>query len=219
MKYNKNYKIDYHDTNVLLNDKYYKSLRILWKEFDKSSKEESEDEKINREQAIVRSTRSYALSLISFTCKRYLGYDNPMGRTGEWVASHKFLPSIITYMDNNGIIYIKIGNQPEVKLIVSCSGHHFDTYLMQKDEYLLSYGVSTSTEKAIRIDVKDVDSTERIGALLRKYIIKDMFAKIKKEYEVDVSNFTNLLDLLKKTYLSEIVLNKYHYLAYPQILI
>lgn len=218
IRFNKNSKIDYHDTNVLLNDKFYKSLRLLWKEFDNTNKEKSEEDKILYEQDVINSVRSYALTLIAFTCKRYLGYTNLMGRTDEWVASHQYLPQIFTTLDENGYIYMKIGHHYELKLIVSCTDHHFDTSSLGSDEFILSYGETDCTEKTIRINVKQVDSTERIGCLIRRYILKDFLVEINKPCELDITNILNYKDLLRQSFMSEIVNKQYTYLDYPEMI-
>lgn len=218
IKFNKSSKIEYHDTNVLLNDKFYKSLRLLWKEFDNSHKEKTEEDKILYEQDVIDSVRTYALTLIVFTCKRYLGYENLMGRTDEWVASHPYLPQLFISLDDNECIQINIGHYHEVKLIVSCTDHHFDTSILGKDEYILSYGATKSSDKTIAINVREVDSTERIGRLLRKYFLKDYMLNINSAWELDISNVLNFKELLKQSFMSDIVGNKYTYIGYPSII-
>ena len=216
IKFNKSSKIEYHDTNVLLNDKYYKSLRLLWKEFDNTHKEKSEEDKILYEQDVIDSVRTYALTLIMFTCKRYLGYKNLMGRTDEWVASHPYLPQIFTRLDNNGYIHMNIGFHQEVKLIVSCTEPHFDTSTLGSDEYILAYGSGFSSSKIIGINVREVDSTERIGALLRKYILKDFILMVNQSCDLDITNILNYTNLLRQSFMSDIVGNKYTYTDYPE---
>lgn len=216
IKFNKSSKIEYHDTNVLLNDKFYKSLRLLWKEFDNTHKEKSEEDKILYEQDVIDSVRTYALTLIVFTCKRYLGYENLMGRTDEWVASHPYLPNLFVSIDDNGYIHVNVGLHHELKLIVSCSDHHFDTSNLGQDEYILAYGLSDCSDKTIRINVREVDSTERIGSLLRKYILKDFILNVEKTCELDITNILNYKDLLRQSFMSDIIGNKYSYVGYPE---
>lgn len=216
--FNKNSKIAFHDTNVLINDKYYKSLRLLWKEFDNSNIEKTEEDKILYEQDVIKSVRSYALSLIVFTCKKYLGYENFMGRTDEWVASHKYLPPISTTIDEKGYIYVQIGLNFEIKIIVSCSEHHFDTSFLAPDEYILAYGSSSVSDKTIAINVREADSTERIGALIRIYLIKDFLLHVGKSYELDISNILNYKDLLKQPFMTNIIGNHYSYTDFPELI-
>ena len=216
IKFSKTSKIEYHDTNVLLNDKYYKSLRLLWKEFDNTHKEKSEEDKILYEQEVIDSVRTYALTLIVFTCKRYFRYKNLMGRTDEWVASHPYLPHLFINLDSNGYIHINIGLRHEVKLIVSCTEHHFDTSSLAQDEYILAYGSLYSSDKTIGINVREVDSTERIGALLRKYILKDFILNVNQSCDLDITNIPNYKDLLRQPFMSDIVGNKYKYIDYPE---
>ena len=216
IKFNKSSKIAYHDTNVLLNDKFYKSLRLLWKEFDNTHKEKTEEDKILYEQDVIDSVRAYALTLIAFTCKRYLGYKNLMGRTDEWVASHSYLPQLFISLDDNGYIHMNIGLHHKVKLIVSCTEHHFDTSTLGPDEYILAYESTYSSDKTIGINVRDVDSTERIGALLRKYILKDFILNVNQSHDLDITNIPNYKDLLRQSFMSEIVGNKYTYIDYPE---
>ena len=216
IKFNKNSKIGFHDTNVLLNDKFYKSLRLLWKEFDNTHKEKSEEDKILYEQDVIDSVRAYALTLIMFTCKRYLGYKNLMGRTDEWVASHPYLPQLFIRLDDNGYIHMNIGFHHEVKLIVSCTEPHFDTSTLGPEEYILAYGSGYSSGKIIGINVREVDSTERIGALLRKYILKDFIMTVNQSYDLDITNIPNYKNLLRQSFMSDIVGNKYTYTEYPE---
>ena len=218
IKVSKTSKIEYHDTNVLLNDKFYKTLRLLWKEFDNTHKEKSEEDKILYEQDVIDSVRSYALTLIVFTCKRYLGYKNLMGRTDEWVASHPYLPQLFINLDDNGYIHMNIGLYHEVKLIVSCTEPHFDTSSLGPDEYILAYGSTNSSGKIIGINVREVDSTERIGALLRKYILKDFILKVNESCDLDITNILNYKDMLRKSFMSDIVGNKYTYIDYPELI-
>ncbi len=218
IKFNKSSKIEYHDTNVLLNDKFYKSLRLLWKEFDNTHKEKSEEDKILYEQDVIDSVRAYSITLIVFTCKRYLGYKNLMGRPDEWVASHPYLPQLFISLDNNGYIHMNIGLHHEVKLIISCTEPHFDTSTLGPDEYILAYGSTNSCDKIIGINVREVDSTERIGALLRKYILKDFIMNINKSYDLDITNIPNYKVILRQSFMSDIVGNKYTYLDYPEII-
>jgi len=219
IRFNKSSKIEYHDTNVLLNDRFYKSLRLLWKEFDNSNKEKSEEDKILYEQDVIDSVRTYALTLIVFTCKRYLGYKNLMGRTDEWVASHPYLPNLFISLDDNGYIQVNVGLQHEIRLIVSCSDHHFDTSSLGQDDYILAYGSSDFSDKTIGINVREVDSTERIGILLRKYILKDFMLNVGKTCELDIANILNYKELLRQSFMSDIIGNKYSYTDYPEAII
>ena len=217
VKVKKNQVISFHETNILLNDKHYQSLRILWKEFDKCYKEKTYDEIIKYEQDIIRSIRSYALSLICYTCVNFLGYKGLMGNTHEWVSSHKHLPTIYVKLNKLGIIEMKIGNQ-KLALIVSCTDQSIDESVLGDNQFILAFGKGETTSKVIRIDVEDVDSTERIGTIIRKYIITQLIENIRKEYNVDTSHFTNVIDLLKRDFITPIVLNSYRYLSYPEII-
>ena len=189
---------------------------MLWKELDKISKEKTEDEIIESEQKVVRSIRSYALSLICFTCTNYLGYDKLMGDTYEWVSSHSYLPTISVSMKNDhDTIFIKIGNQPELEIIVLGTDKYIDETILKENQYVFAYGKFKSSAKIICINVNQVDSTERVGALLRKYIIKEFTRKLEEKYKINTSELEEFKDLLQRKFMSSIINNNYIYIEWP----
>ena len=224
IKFNKNDKIAYHDTNILLNDKYYRSLRMLWKEFDKDNKEETTEEIIYREQEIIDSIRIYAMTLIVYTCKESLNYKiSEIGKINEWIANNGYLPIIHAFFDENKVIILEIGfntNYYKIKLIVSGSDYKILSDNLKDNEFILAYGDNTiEDDKIISISAKKVDSVERIGTLIRQYIVKYIYNfVIKKEYEVNISEIINHIDLLEFQFINNIKYNKYLYTKYPSII-
>lgn len=171
------------NTNVLVNHKHYKYVRNIWIELNKLHPEKTEEDCRIEEQDIIGGLRSYAKILIAYTVEKCLDYELD-GTYSSWEAIHEKHSGIVLNENSDNTISLKIGNR-EVRFVVICNRPCADMEKLPHGTYLLCYSQSAidGGDKAIRIDPMDCDSAERLGTLLRKYLILDYVERIKSEFK------------------------------------
>jgi predicted RNA-binding Zn-ribbon protein involved in translation (DUF1610 family) len=194
----------FRDTNVFVNHKHYRYVKNLWIEFVKVKPEKSDREKLEDEQNIIRGLRAYATSLIGYCLKkRYLGYDI-LGIYNSFTATHQQFPDI-TMTNDKGVLMISIG-QEKLKIIAIGNEPKISEPILQSliksNVYILYLSEETplSNNRTICINPLDPDSCERIGSLIRKYILKDYIRNIRKEYKYP-QLMRDYIDILSNDYL------------------
>lgn len=171
--------ITYHDTNVLLGHRHYKYLKELWSELNS----EIQDYSINRlyveHQEILKGLNSYANALIKYIVVKYFHYDIQKQTEDGWIAIYKnnkysAFPSICLSI-HDGVLYLNIGGHKLRIITVVGEMREEDVPL---DSLILKYNLrqyqeitSNKPERIINVNLKDVNSVERIAMYLRSILI------------------------------------------------
>lgn len=175
------------NTNVLVNHKHYRYVKTLWIELDKVKPKKSESEKFKFEQYVVKGLRAYAKSLITYALVNNLEYELK-GNYTKFGAEHSLLCDIEFKETEKGIFELKIGkyqikiivlgNSPEQDIKINALLKSHMTFVLYYDEHL-----TVKNSRFIHISPLDPDSLERIGALVRQFILLEYSNNIQKEYE------------------------------------
>lgn len=188
--------VQYHDTNVLINDKHYRYLKKLWILLLKEENANPDDNKADSDEFIINNVRNYGISIINYAVKdnEYLGY-NVKGTDKHWLAQRDNCPDINLFVDELGVIHVMVGFA-ELRFIVTCdlpfsSYNHSlpeNTFIIAydnndaDDEYVRS---SIDSENIIPVSLRDVTCVERLAIILRKEMLKQYIEHtLFKAYEV-----------------------------------
>jgi hypothetical protein len=175
--------VQYHDTNVLINDKHYRYLKKLWVLLLKEENANPDDNKADADEFIINNVRNYGISIINYAVKdiEYLGY-NIVGTDKQWKAQRDNCPDIRLSVDEYGVINVMVGPQ-KLRFVVTCdlpylSGNQSlpeNTYIIAydnndaDDEYVRS---SVDSANIIPVSLRDITCVERIAIILRKEMLK-----------------------------------------------
>lgn len=182
------------NTNVLVNHKHYRYIKDLWIELEKIRPEKNEAEKLKFEQDVTNGLRAYARSLITYALKEYLNYEIH-GDYTRYDAKHSKSCNVTFKEDSNGIFGLTIGEK-KINIVVIGNLPNPDTELLsllkKQNTYILYYDSGNETadidkNRFIRIDPYDPDSVERVGILLRKYMLDKYLKNIEQTYEFEHS--------------------------------
>ena len=188
--------VQYHDTNVLINDKHYRYLKKLWVLLLKEENANPDDNKADADEYIVNNVRNYGISIINYAVKdiEYLGY-NIVGTDKQWKAQRDNCPDIRLSVDEYGVINVMVGST-KLRFIVTCDLPHLtgnktfpeNTYIIAydnndaDDEYVRS---SVDSANIIPVSLRDITCVERIAIILRKEMLKQYVENILfKAYEM-----------------------------------
>lgn len=174
--------VQYHDTNVLINDKHYRYLKELWSLLLKEENDNDEENKASADESIINNVRNYGISLINYAVKdkEYLGY-KINGTDFNWIANRRNCPKMSLSLDSKSVIRLKIGDS-ELRFIVSCGlpflseGQHLPdkTFIIAYDDndagddYIRT---SVGSDSVIPVSLKDITCVERIAHILRKEML------------------------------------------------
>lgn len=175
--------VQYHDTNVLINDKHYRYLKKLWVLLLKEENANPDDNKADADEYIINNVRNYGISIINYAVKdiEYLGY-NVVGTDKQWEAQRANCPDIRLSVDEYGVINVMVGSD-KLRFIVTCdlpylSGNQTlpdNTYIIAydnndaDDEYVRS---SVDSTNIIPVSLRDITCVERIAIILRKEMLR-----------------------------------------------
>ena len=175
--------VQYHDTNVLINDKHYRYLKKLWVLLLKEENANPDDNKADADEYIINNVRNYGISIINYAVKdiEYLGY-NIVGTDKQWKAQRDNCPDIRLSVDEYGVINVMVGPQ-KLRFVVTCdlpylSGNQSlpeNTYIIAydnndaDDEYVRS---SVDSANIIPVSLRDITCVERIAIIFRKEMLK-----------------------------------------------
>ena len=179
--------ISLRNTNVLVNHKHYRYVKTLWIELDKVKPEKSESEKLKFEQDVINGLRAYAKSLISYSLKSNLQFEIH-GNYSTFNAKHLQLCDLSFNESDKGIFEIKIGEK-KMSIIVIGNLPEYDDKLLAllktQNTYILYFDENKTIESSriIHINPLDPDSVERVGSLIRKYLLFAYLKNIEKQYE------------------------------------
>ena len=175
--------VQYHDTNVLINDKHYRYLKKLWVLLLKEENTNPEDNKANTDEFVINNVRNYGVSLINYAVKdkEYLGYDLN-GTDKQWQAHCKNCPDISLSLDVSGVIRVTVGSK-EFRFIVTCDLPYLsENQHLPKNTYIIAYDNNDANDDYIRtpvdsdniipVSLRDITCVERIAIILRKEMLK-----------------------------------------------
>lgn len=189
--------IVYHDTNVLIGHPHYKYLKSLWNELYTEIQESSVNRLNVEHQEILKGLTSYAHALIKYIVVKYFRYDIQEQLENGWKAVYKenlyptFPPIDLSILD--GTLILKIGTH-EVR-VITIVGELRDKSVPD-DCLILKYNLmqyqeimSNKPERIINVNLKDVNSVERIAMYMRSVLIglhaRDIKAKRKEPQSLD----------------------------------
>jgi hypothetical protein len=206
----------FRDTNVFVNHKHYRYIKNLWIRFIDVKPDKSDKEKLEDEQNIIKGLRTYAASLICYCLRKidkgeYLGYEEILGTYYSFKATHPLFPEI-NMMNNKGVFEISVGQETINIIVIGNEPNISDTTLqslIKQNAYIfyLSEGTPLNKNRTICINPLDPDSCERIGSLIRKYILKVYISNMKREYKYP-QLMRDYIDILSNDYL---ILNRQKY--------
>ena len=188
--------VQYHDTNVLINDKHYRYLKKLWVLLLKEENANPDDNKADADEYIINNVRNYGISIINYAVKdiEYLGY-NIVGTDKQWKAQRDNCPDIRLSVDEYGVINVMVGSH-KLRFVVTCdlpylSGNQSlseNTYIIAydnndaDDEYVRS---SVDSANIIPVSLRDITCVERIAIIFRKEMLKQYVENtLLKAYEM-----------------------------------
>ena len=188
--------VQYHDTNVLINDKHYRYLKKLWVLLLKEENANPDDNKADADEYIVNNVRNYGISIINYAVKdiEYLGF-NVVGKDKQWEAKRDNCPDIRLSVDEYGVINVMVGST-KLRFIVTCDLPHLtgnktfpeNTYIIAydnndaDDDYVRS---SVDSANIIPVSLRDITCVERIAIIFRKEMLKQYVENtLLKAYEM-----------------------------------
>lgn len=187
--------VQYHDTNVLINDKHYRYLKKLWVLLLKEENANPDDNKADADEFIINNVRNYGISIINYAVKdiEYLGY-NIVGTDKQWKAQRDNCPDIRLSVDEYGVINVMVGSQ-KLRFVVTCdlpylSGNQSlpeNTYIIAYDNNDADDYVRSSVDSAniIPVSLRDITCVERIAIIFRKEMLKQYVENtLLKAYEM-----------------------------------
>ena len=188
--------VQYHDTNVLINDKHYRYLKELWVLLLKEENANPDDNKANSNEFIINNVRNYGVSLINYAVKdvEYLGYDIE-GADKQWQAHRSNCPDISLSLDKTGVIRVRVGSE-ELRFIVTCNLPYLsDNQSLLNNTYIIAYDNNDADDEYVRttvdsdtiipVSLKDISCVERIAIILRKEMLKQYVEKtLFKSYDI-----------------------------------
>lgn len=175
--------VQYHDTNVLINDKHYRYLKKLWVLLLKEENANPDDNKADADEFIINNVRNYGISIINYAVKdiEYLGY-NVVGTDKQWEAQRDNCPDIRLSIDEYGVINVMVGSD-KLRFIVTCDLPYLSgNQSLPKNTYVIAYDnndadddyVRSSVDSAniIPVSLRDITCVERIAIILRQVMLK-----------------------------------------------
>ena len=172
---------DVRPTNVIANHKHYRYVRELWLELNTEGKEQSEKERNNYEQTVIEGIRCYSRSLLAYIVKDILGYEIA-GSYVSWMATNNYYCPI-SMEEKNGVIVLTIGKN-EIRFVTV--GNDFKgrvDNIQRKGLYILSLGNSKKEGHIISVSPYDADSVERVGRVIKEYILREYLDNVYATYE------------------------------------
>ena len=175
--------VQYHDTNVLINDKHYRYLKKLWVLLLKEENANPDDNKADADEYIINNVRNYGISIINYAVKdiEYLGY-NIVGTDKQWKAQRDNCPDIRLSVDEYGVINVMVGSN-KLRFIVTCDLPFLsDNQTLPENTYIIAYDNNDADDEYVRssvdsaniipVSLRDITCVERIAIILRKEMLK-----------------------------------------------
>ena len=201
------------DTNVLINHKHYRYVRSLWLELNKIRPEKTEEDLKIDEQIVIEGVRSYSKVLITYIVKNVLKY-NLDGNYSKWDAISDNYCSM-TMEEKKGVIHLTMGKNKISFVTVANDCNESGVIFKHKGLYVLSLGNSKREGRIISVSPYDADSVERVGRIIKEYILREYLAGIHASF-----NYPQMLkDYVKYIDCQYVAFNSnytYSYLGVPQ---
>lgn len=172
---------DVRPTNVISNHRHYRYVRDLWLALNKIDHEKSEKERIQHEQDVINGVRGYSKSIIAYIIKNILGYEIE-GSYSNWMASHPYLSNISLKETKDKCLALQIGDS-KFSFVVFCNPTPIDAKVLPPNLFVLSLSEAKESDRIIGISPYDADSIERVGKVIKSYIVKDFLSQISVNYE------------------------------------
>ncbi len=172
---------DVRPTNVISNHRHYRYVRDLWLTLNKIDHEKSEKERIQHEQDVINGVRGYSKSIIAYIIQNILGYEIE-GSYSNWTASHPYLSVISLKETKDNRLVLQIGESKFI-FVVFCNPTPIDAEVLPPNTYILSLSEAKETDRIIGISPYDADSIERVGKVIKSYIVRDFLRCISVKYE------------------------------------
>jgi hypothetical protein len=169
-------------TNVIANHKHYRCVRSLWRELNTVDAEKSDDQKGRYEQDVLSGIRSYAKTLITYIVKQILGYE-VSGTYTTWDAIHEVYCPISMHSGDDGVITLTIGDFKLSLVSIANDTLMSDSDIMNPNLYILSLGMTKRCGHVISVSPYDADSAERVGRLIKEYILRNYLRVLKSTYK------------------------------------
>lgn len=169
-------------TNVIANHKHYRYVRSLWRELNTVDAEKSDEQKGLYEQDVLRGVRSYSQSLIAYIVKQVLGYEIT-GNYVKWDAIHDYYCPISLRASEDGLIHLAIGGKEIIFVAIANDTLLSDGDIKGDNLFVLSLGMSKRSNRIISVSPYDADSTERVGRVIKEYILRDYLLELKSPHK------------------------------------
>ena len=184
---------DIRPTNVIANHKHYRYVRDLWIALNKVDYEKSERERDEYEQNVIGGVRNYSKVVIAYIMHDILNYELD-GNYNKWEAIHPYFPSISLEETTDQRICITIGNSL-LSILTLASTTTIQQSDLPENNYILCLGNEKNYGNIVAISPYDVDSIERVGAIIKSYILKDLVGQIREthEYSHNLRDFTSYI--------------------------
>lgn len=175
------------DTDLLINHKHYKYIRLLWHHLEKYKPDNSVVDRVQQEQMVINGIRSYAKFIITYLLKNYFNY-NIKGSYTEFIAEHSLFDKIVFTEKPQKYFEITIG-QKVIIFVVFASEPEYSNELIEilttNNIYILYYSKKIFQEhfRLIPINPLDPDSVERVGIIIRSYLYLSYIKKLKQGYK------------------------------------
>jgi len=191
-------------TNVTTNHKHYRFIRELWLELNHYQKEETEEEKLKYDQAVIQGVRDYAKAAIRYSVERCLDYEID-GDYNKWTGRKEDSPEVSFEEQNDKTFTLSVGNQ-SVRLIVVASILSDGLKSIPSNTIVLFYPGKDYSEgynelSYIPINPYQVDSVERIGKMVKSRIIINLVETICRSYKYP-SMLLPYLDVIAQDFLA-----------------
>jgi len=179
--------ISLRNTNVMVNHKHYRYVKSLWIVLDKVKPEKKDSEKMKFEQDVLQGLRAYGKTLITHALANNLEYEL-QGNYKNFNGQHLLYNEVAFKETDNGSLELEIGNH-KIKIIVVGNKSNIDkqtlSLLESQHFYIFYYNEQSITENSrlIQINPLDPDSVERVGILVKKYLLAAYLDNIQKQYE------------------------------------
>jgi hypothetical protein len=172
---------DIRTTNVIANHKHYRYVRDLWLALNKVDHEKSEKEREQYEQDVINGVRSYSKTVIAYVMQNVLEYELE-GNYSNWNAIHPYYPTVTFSETQDNILSINVG-RTSLSFLVLANYPAIAQSELKDDSYILCMCDDRTYGNITGISPYDADSIERVGTILKSYIIKDFVTQLRNKYE------------------------------------
>lgn len=168
-------------TNVIANHQHYRYVRDLWRALNTVDKEKSNAERIQYEQDVIDGVRCYAKAMMVYIVKNILNYQIE-GTYSKWTAIHPFYSPISFTETEKKLLCLDISGT-KIAFLPICNPASFSDSKLDKDIFVLSLNCKCSTAHIIGVSPYDADSVERVGKIIKTYLLKAYLSKITEQHE------------------------------------